>query len=225
MLVRGNRGITRKYSNPEAPRSTRKLLFPAQRHYWWDAYTKATHQQLLQLVTVIQELWIIEEKWRFVPSIRHLKRSDKKLDEDAQRSKKWYRLFLSMSSKVLTQWLTWRRGTLTFLAMYFIIRYKHRGMKRVSTSYYSVCICSTIGKHTLAYSSHEIVFFYCRRALSECASELVCCTVKNFLKRSLAEACRTMHTNAKLLKSVSFITLLHIILSCLLSQLVLFRNS
>ena len=33
VLVRGNRGITRKYSNPEAPRSTRKLLIPAQRHY------------------------------------------------------------------------------------------------------------------------------------------------------------------------------------------------
>ena len=159
MLVRGNRGITRKCRNPEAPRSTRKLLIPAQRHYWWDAYTKATHQQLLQLVTVIQELWIIEEKWRFVPSIRHLKRSDKKLDEDAQRCKKWYRLFLSMTSKVLTQWLTWRRGTLTFLTMCFIIRYNHCGMKRVRASYYSVCICSTIGKHTLAYSSHEIVFF------------------------------------------------------------------
>ena len=37
------------------------------------------HQQLLQLVVIIQERWIPEEKWRFVKSSRHLKRSDEKV--------------------------------------------------------------------------------------------------------------------------------------------------
>jgi len=36
-----------------------------------------------------------------------LKRSDKKLDEDAQRVKNRHKLFLSKALKVLTQWLTW----------------------------------------------------------------------------------------------------------------------
>jgi len=43
-----------------------------------------------------------------------------------------------------------------------------------------VCICSTIGKHTLACSRHEMECFYCRIALIESASELVCCTVQRF---------------------------------------------
>jgi len=46
-------------------------------------------------------------------------------------------------------------------------------MQRISASYYSV---STIGQHTLACSMHESVFFYCRRALIESASEFVCRT-------------------------------------------------
>jgi len=46
------------------------------------------HQQLLQLVTVIQERYILEGNLRFVKSIRHLKRLDKRLDEGAQRLKK-----------------------------------------------------------------------------------------------------------------------------------------
>jgi len=37
------------------------------------------HQQLLQLVSIIQELWIIEEKLWFVESIRHLKRTNEKV--------------------------------------------------------------------------------------------------------------------------------------------------
>jgi len=40
---------------PEAPRSIRKVLVAAQRKHWWDPYTERTHQQFLQLVTVIQE--------------------------------------------------------------------------------------------------------------------------------------------------------------------------
>jgi len=39
----------------------------------------------------------------------------KKLDEDTQRLKKRYRLFLNKESKVLKQWLTWRGATLMFL--------------------------------------------------------------------------------------------------------------
>ena len=47
--------------------------------YWWDADTETIHGQLLHLVSTIQERWIIEEQWRVVKSIRHLKRSNKKV--------------------------------------------------------------------------------------------------------------------------------------------------
>jgi len=41
----------------------------------------------------------------------------KKLDEDAQRCKKRYRIFLQKASKVVTRWLTWCGWTLTFLGL------------------------------------------------------------------------------------------------------------
>jgi len=69
-----DRGITRKYWNHEAPRSTRKVLVAKQRHYWRKTDTKITHQQLLQLVIVMQERCTVKEKWRFIKSIRPLKR-------------------------------------------------------------------------------------------------------------------------------------------------------
>jgi len=53
--VGGGRGITRKYRNPRAPRSTWKVFVGTQKQYWWDACTETTQQQLHQLVTVIQE--------------------------------------------------------------------------------------------------------------------------------------------------------------------------
>jgi len=56
--VGGDGGITRKYRNPKASRSTRKVCVATQRQCWWeDANTEAPHQKpgLLQLVTVIQE--------------------------------------------------------------------------------------------------------------------------------------------------------------------------
>jgi len=45
--------------------------------------TETMHQKLLQLVTIIQQRSTVKEKWRFVKIIRHLKWSDKKLDEDS----------------------------------------------------------------------------------------------------------------------------------------------
>ena len=53
-------------------------IFATQKQYWWDANSETIHGQLLHLVS-IQESWIIEEKWRFVKSIRHFKRSNKKV--------------------------------------------------------------------------------------------------------------------------------------------------
>ena len=53
-------------------------IFATQKQYWWDANSETIHGQLLHLAS-IQECWIIEEKWRFVKSIRHLKRSNKKV--------------------------------------------------------------------------------------------------------------------------------------------------
>ena len=53
-------------------------IFAMQKQYWWDANSETIHGQLLHLAS-IQEGWIIEEKWRFVKSIRHLKRSNKKV--------------------------------------------------------------------------------------------------------------------------------------------------
>jgi len=47
-------------------------------YYWWDANSETIHGQLLRLFS-IQECWIVEEKWRFVKSIRHLKRLNKKV--------------------------------------------------------------------------------------------------------------------------------------------------
>jgi len=41
--------------------------------------SNAPYQQLLRLVSIMQELWIIEEKWRFVESIRHLRQHNKKV--------------------------------------------------------------------------------------------------------------------------------------------------
>ena len=38
------------------------FLFTTQKQYWWGANTEALHQQLLQLITITQELWIIEVK-------------------------------------------------------------------------------------------------------------------------------------------------------------------
>jgi len=38
------------------------------------------HQQLLHLVSIIQEHWITAEKWRFVKSIRHFKRTNEKVE-------------------------------------------------------------------------------------------------------------------------------------------------
>jgi len=49
-----------------------------QKQYWWDVNFETMHQQLFQIVTIM-ERWIIDEKWRFVKSIKHLKRSDKKV--------------------------------------------------------------------------------------------------------------------------------------------------
>jgi len=57
---------------------TVSTYFTAQKQYWWDANSETIHEQLLHLFS-IQECWIIEEKWRFVKSIRHLKRSNKKV--------------------------------------------------------------------------------------------------------------------------------------------------
>ena len=65
-------GITWKYS-------TRKVLVATLRQYWYNTNTQPTHQQLLQLVTVIQERYIVEEKLRFVKRIRPLKWSNKKI--------------------------------------------------------------------------------------------------------------------------------------------------
>ena len=55
------------------------IISTTQKQNWWDANTETTHEQLLHSVSTIQEPWIIEEKWRFVKSIRHLKRSNKKV--------------------------------------------------------------------------------------------------------------------------------------------------
>ena len=57
---------------------TVSTYFTTQKQYWWDANSETIHGQLLHLVS-IQVCWIIEEKWRFVKSIRHLKRSNKKV--------------------------------------------------------------------------------------------------------------------------------------------------
>jgi len=54
-------------------------IFTTQKQYWWESNTETIHGQLLHLVSTIQERWIIEEKWRFVKSIRHLKHSNKKV--------------------------------------------------------------------------------------------------------------------------------------------------
>jgi len=53
-------------------------IFATQKQYWWDGNSETIHGQLLHLAS-IQECWIIEEKWRFVKNIRHLKRSNKKV--------------------------------------------------------------------------------------------------------------------------------------------------
>ena len=53
-------------------------IFTTQKQYWWDANSETIHRQLLHFFA-IQECWIIEKKWRFVKSIRHLKRSNKKV--------------------------------------------------------------------------------------------------------------------------------------------------
>ena len=53
-------------------------IFTTQNQDWWDVNTETIHGQILHLVSTIQERWVIEEKWRFVKSIRHLKRSNKK---------------------------------------------------------------------------------------------------------------------------------------------------
>ena len=57
---------------------TVSTYFTTQKQYWWDANSETIHGQLLHLFS-IQECWIIEEKWRFVKSIRHLKRLNKKV--------------------------------------------------------------------------------------------------------------------------------------------------
>ena len=54
-------------------------IFTKQKQNWWDAHRETTHEQLLHSASTIQERWIIEEKWRFAKSIRHLKRSNKKV--------------------------------------------------------------------------------------------------------------------------------------------------
>ena len=53
-------------------------IFATQKQHWWDANSKTIYRQLLHLA-FIRECWIIEEKWRFVKSIRHLKQSNKKV--------------------------------------------------------------------------------------------------------------------------------------------------
>jgi len=58
---------------------THIFFFSLHKKQYWDANTETMHQQLLQLVSSIQELWIIEEKWRFVKSIRRLKWTNEKV--------------------------------------------------------------------------------------------------------------------------------------------------
>jgi len=55
--------------NREMPQSKWKVLIAMHRQYWKQTNTETTHQQLLHLGTVIQEHWMMEEKWRFVKSI------------------------------------------------------------------------------------------------------------------------------------------------------------
>ena len=107
-----DRGITRKYRNPEARWTRRKVFVATQKQYWWDGCTRPTHHQLLQLLTVIQKSYIIAEKWRSVKTIRHLKRSDKKVGWRYATFWNRYRLFLDKAWKVSKQWLTWWGRTL-----------------------------------------------------------------------------------------------------------------
>jgi len=58
-------------------------------------------------------------------------------------------MFLNKASQVVTRWLTWCGQPLTFLGCNASFS-KHCGMQCISALYYSMCICSTIGKHTLA---------------------------------------------------------------------------
>jgi len=66
-----------------------------QKQYWWDANTETIHQQLLHLFSIMQERWIIEVKWRLVKSIRHLKRSNKKVG--------WRRVSYTKSIQIVSQ--------------------------------------------------------------------------------------------------------------------------
>ena len=49
-----------------------------------EANIETFHKQLMHLVSIMQEHWIFEEKLRHFKSIRHLTRSNKEFEEDAQ---------------------------------------------------------------------------------------------------------------------------------------------
>ena len=101
-MLGGDRRFTRKYQNYEVPWSTRKVFVATQRQHCWDACTKTMQQQLLQLVTIIQERWIIMEKWIFVKSIRQLEWSDKKVRWRCTLLNKTIQIISKQGIKVLT---------------------------------------------------------------------------------------------------------------------------
>jgi len=148
-----------------------------QKQCWWDAYTGTTHQQLYLLVTVIQEREIFKEKWRFVNNIRHLKRSDKKVQ--------WRYTMLQEAIQIISQQgikshymmanLVWVNTYLSAYVVYNSIR---------------IVVCSTWALHTsqcvFAQQLPSIYWhaihtkssiFYCRRALNKSAAEFFCCTL------------------------------------------------
>jgi len=98
------------------------------------------------------------------------------VDEDAHHTKKSIQIVSEQGIKGPDTManLVWAN---TFLGKY-VNAYlgRHCYTQHVSTSYWSLYICSTIGKHALACNRHEIECFYCRRTLIKSASVIVCCT-------------------------------------------------
>lgn len=110
----------------------------------------------------VEALHIVRERLRFAEIVRPSKWLIKTLDEDAHRSAKSTQIAFNQSITSLNE--THSSGCIT--------KFDQRCCKQGGgVWHWTVCICSTTGKHTLVRNSYQRI---------QGASERVCCSIKLF---------------------------------------------
>jgi len=141
-------------------RSTQKIKIAMHtRYYWGKSVTKTKHQQLLQLVTVIADCWILEKKYIIVKSVRPFKVIGRKI---------WRRFTLmnetiliiskpGINDPELIFSLVWTNSYIPRYVMCNSVGIFVGNSKALQTS---LSMCSAIIMHTVACKIIRVI--YCR---------------------------------------------------------------